>query len=586
MPKKDRQDILLAWNKMIPSSEGQDPLGLNLRVSARLGSQLLYCITSVTPRARYYAFIPWCIQDYLLRQKGKPGTKSIQKAIYEREKVFSTSCVAFHDGKPCTDGRLVGSEKISKWYEQHKSSLVDFARIPYVKIPALDVYFASLNNLELFNFETAISETDDPSQIEPPSFEDIELSSLGRMVADSYGKVIDGLPVVRNILSTPKMSMKDISKWGKHGGLCELRNDDAPDREILIGLFFRNFDLKNKAHIFRRQTLLLILYLAKKMEETKHPLGEDSFNDAVYFGQFETEKGKTSRLVFPKTLEDIGMRWRMFEFHYYLSFALECLLVNVVDCARKAGLGGFKLEDMIREMNGGMVQKKLKSLIGLELSDNFLELTPSQVVQQSGKPRENGGIVGKGSWDEIIPLDHPLSERKLRDLILEEELFFSPESSAIALILLAIVLKRYLRWENDKYGNWLGQSVEDPYKDVTTPIILKDLRAHFEDFWNTTWANLAFHILSRFVVRQHEVLSYDKSSDGSSSFFHTDQESIHWRNRNYDRPSCHNPRLRSAILILKDLALLAEDTEDPSILALTAEGDKLLREELAKGEES
>jgi hypothetical protein len=50
---------LLRWNKKLPSASTQDPLGLNLRLSARLATQLLYCITSITPCARYYAFFPW-----------------------------------------------------------------------------------------------------------------------------------------------------------------------------------------------------------------------------------------------------------------------------------------------------------------------------------------------------------------------------------------------------------------------------------------------------------------------------------------------------------------------------------------------
>ena len=46
-----------------PASDA-DPLGLNLRVSARLANELLHCITSITPRARYYSFFPWAFEDY------------------------------------------------------------------------------------------------------------------------------------------------------------------------------------------------------------------------------------------------------------------------------------------------------------------------------------------------------------------------------------------------------------------------------------------------------------------------------------------------------------------------------------------
>jgi hypothetical protein len=55
---------------MVPVVEGKDPLGLMGRVSNRLANQLLFCITSITPRARYYSFLPWCIEDY--RQRVTP----------------------------------------------------------------------------------------------------------------------------------------------------------------------------------------------------------------------------------------------------------------------------------------------------------------------------------------------------------------------------------------------------------------------------------------------------------------------------------------------------------------------------------
>jgi hypothetical protein len=72
---------LLRWNKKLPSASTQDPLGLNLRLSARLATQLLYCITSITPRARYYAFFPWAFQDYAENEKGKRGDPGSVRAV-------------------------------------------------------------------------------------------------------------------------------------------------------------------------------------------------------------------------------------------------------------------------------------------------------------------------------------------------------------------------------------------------------------------------------------------------------------------------------------------------------------------------
>jgi hypothetical protein len=63
---------LVRWNKELPSASAADPLGLNLRVSARLANELLHCITSITPRARYYSFFPWAFEDYRDTEHGTP----------------------------------------------------------------------------------------------------------------------------------------------------------------------------------------------------------------------------------------------------------------------------------------------------------------------------------------------------------------------------------------------------------------------------------------------------------------------------------------------------------------------------------
>jgi hypothetical protein len=105
---------LLRWNKKLPSASTQDPLGLNLRLSARLATQLLYCITSITPRARYYAFFPWAFQDYAENEKGKRGDPGSVRAVLSRERAMVLGAVLHHDGAACEGGALGGSNKATE----------------------------------------------------------------------------------------------------------------------------------------------------------------------------------------------------------------------------------------------------------------------------------------------------------------------------------------------------------------------------------------------------------------------------------------------------------------------------------------
>ena len=111
--KPHQSTILLRWNEQIPASGVQDPLGLALRGSARLASRLLYCVTSITPRARYFSYLPWCIYDYQQREESEPFKAGLRKGIFYREQILTLGCVAHHDGEPCAGGTLVGSTRAS-----------------------------------------------------------------------------------------------------------------------------------------------------------------------------------------------------------------------------------------------------------------------------------------------------------------------------------------------------------------------------------------------------------------------------------------------------------------------------------------
>src|SRR5207247_9025544 len=124
------------------------------------------------------------------------------------------------------------------------------------------------------------------------------------------------------------------------------------------------------------------------------------------------------------------------------------------------------------------------------------------------------------------------------------------------------------------------QSVRDAYKDVTVPVVLRELRERFPNYWNTSWREIATFMIRRFVVRQHEVLAYDKNWDGSRAFFHTEHDLIRWRQLNYDEIGVGNARFSRALQILRDLALV-ERRDGEKKLLLTQAGSQLLNRELA-----
>ncbi len=578
------REALLSWTKMVPVVEGKDPLGLSGRVSNRLAGQLLYCITSITPRARYFSFLPWCVADYRQHQKGTRQDKGLDDAVRLRERALTLGCITHHDGRPCIGGRLVGSEKGLAWYESRGRNQPKLTKLSFAKNPALYAYYASLVNLGTFVEREGVELDEDGEVKDTFSFDDLELSRLGRALAESYGKAVRSVACVRKIPTNPdNCALNELAAWGACGGLCEL-TVGGPDLDILRDVFFCRRGKPEAAHGLRRDTLVLLLELIRQLNQDTSGLNTVTFNDVVYFGEITSDYTGEDKIAvrIPRVLQDIANRWRMFHFHYYLSVALETLFVFVVRQAREAGLRGVSHAELLVSLNSAAVQKAIAGRLGSVLPRRFLQMTPREIAGICGVNLPTAEASASKVFDRSVRLLHPLSESRLDYLIRVEAGFDTPEGAALALVMLSVALMRFVRWENSDYGNWLANAVDQPYEDVTIPVVLTELRNRFGDFWNTPWGELGTFIVNRFVVRLHEVLSFEKSGAQAKAFFQSDQRRLYWRNLHYDTIAVTNSRLGSALQILVDLGYTQRDSDARDVYRLTRKGSECLEIELRK----
>jgi hypothetical protein len=86
-------------------------------------------------------------------------------------------------------------------------------------------------------------------------------------------------------------------------------------------------------------------------------------------------------------------------------------------------------------------------------------------------------------------------------------------------------------------------------------------------------------VLSRYVVQQHQAMSYEKTWTGERCLLQVDGPRI-VSTGGFDKIGMGNPRLRSAIQILTDLGLIEVDEEE--VTRLTSEGEAFLRDEMGK----
>lgn len=239
--------VLLRWNRELAAASSQDPLGLNLRVSARLGAELLHCITSITPRARYFSFFPWAIQDYRDVEQNKPGDRGFVAGVLARERAMVLGAVFHHGGHPCEGGALGGSDKaiaVANTEPQPSYDLVNWSHLASPRGQLSAAYIASLVNLGLFEAaRDRVSEEVDPETNElGKDQEDVDvtrLSERGQRLAAAFACSVQKTDYALNHWSVKSIVDRGVlTDFGASAGLCEIDKPSAADRRVLREVFF------------------------------------------------------------------------------------------------------------------------------------------------------------------------------------------------------------------------------------------------------------------------------------------------------------------------------------------------------------
>ena len=584
--KPHQSTILLRWNEQIPASGVQDPLGLALRGSARLASRLLYCVTSITPRARYFSYLPWCIYDYQQREESEPFKAGLRKGIIYREQILTLGCVAHHDGEPCAGGTLVGSTRASKWLAEGRSEISFRNRNDFAKVPALSAYFNSLVNLGLFETDDDHKKDEQADEEETQhSFEDLRLSLLGLDLAKRLDSRLSGLAATSQIASKErKCQVRDLRRFGSRAGLCELATTEAPELPLLRGIFFANVPMatpgRPSSHPMRRRTLLLLMHFCAKLGRDDWNLSESTFSSIVYYGEVVEEKERLLVDV-PAPLRDIAERWRMFYFHHYMGVALESLFAWLTTALVPFELNGATLETLLRQSGTASARKDFEAYCGFKLTASFADLCPSDLFVMAGIPYGSVGDDLSILLDKHLRPSHALSEESLESAIREKGNKDTPLGLMQPLVLLAVSLARYQRWRETRYGRWLANTSKGNGLNLVPPLVLRNLEKHFGNLWQIPFHLIGEYVLREFVVQQHQSMATMKTKRDDRCLLQQDDNSARLiAEEAFDKIGMGNPRLGSAIQILTDLGFMSKD--DGETLTLTADGREWLKAEMAK----
>jgi hypothetical protein len=237
------------------------------------------------------------------------------------------------------------------------------------------------------------------------------------------------------------------------------------------------------------------------------------------------------------------------------------------------------VDSLVAQLAEPTVSKNLSEILAVKLKGSFGALTPSTLLAKVGIKEGSLDEVMSKSVDLVVTNLHPFAEDSLEPVIRDNEHLYSSTGLALPMILLSVTQARYSQWEVTNYGKWLASVAKDPYLDLVPPLVTAGLSRRFGDWWNTTFQELTAFVLSRYVVNQHQSMSYEKTWTGDRCLLQVDGARI-TSTGGFEKIGIGNPRLRSAIQILTDLGLI--ETDKDKITRLTSEGKAFLKDEMAK----
>jgi hypothetical protein len=572
---------LLHWTKELPRASESDPLGLELRVSARLSNELLYCITSVTPRARYYAFFPWAMQDYNEHERLTKGDRGRIKGVLARGRAMVLGAVLHHNKKACKDGSLGGSGeaiKLAKKPARHYD-LQNFKHLDNAEGQFGAAYKGSLINLGVFKAADEVSEEVEAETNEldkrTQSIEVRELSPLGLRLANAFGKSIHTTAYVSQSLTLKdKIASNVLSEFGSKAGLCEINHRSPKDRRVLRDIFFANCEELNRpAHHRRRMSLLLLLACVKQARDAGVSLNARTFSDMCYFDAVidEEEEPTTHSVILPAILSDIKERWRIFHTQGYLAVALQSFLVAVVRQIRNKP-AGVERGQLALLLNPPNLSERFTEVFGTDLPRDFYKMTPRETLALCG-------ITFGDARKASLSIDAKFSERQLEELLVESE---ANEAAGvvIASMLLYQTILRHKARSSDQFNNWYGQQIRNDYADVALPGLIRFFEGEFGEQWTErTNGEILDRVIWRFVIRQHQTMSYERGFGGAAPLFHVDVTRVVATEMDYTDPKAKNARFWSALQIMTDLGLIVKGGQ---VHEMTKDGEAWLASELGR----
>jgi len=546
------------WNKPIKEYDiARDPLGIS-RVNDRMIGELVNGFTVTTPRARYYSFYVWAIEQ-IGKKKLAKNDREFKNVFYDLERLYMMSCVAHEEDSEENHKDITGSGTGREVWEQESD-----------KISMNFTYFGNRlggygQNYQgsIFNIGLTTQEIDD--EYERPS-------ETGYKIIKKFD-VLAKESKFLSYYSKSSISKRELSKIGENLCLCKLKSQENSEKESLIELLFGMIGNNTRRSTLRQESLSLILHIIKQIQDKKSTDTQD-FLDAVYYNQIKTDE-KNQDIIIPSKLDETSKKWKIVKAHDNFAFAIGAMLQSFLEFLEQEPIKGktmneffdnyfLKLDDEINQLlDTKNIQKKgsIQKLIKTVLDENSIKVN-SELLEQSKQYEKNVNISSKINEHIFVK-----NIEELRDL--ENPKIFETITNSLLLVVLT-GLRFYSIIKSDESSfKWLKKLEKQDlgvlgFTNFVSEQIIEN--KNLEEFVKK--------FIQKFVISQAESIFKEKLRSNTANpkcWFHK-SGSNYLADREYYADH-RNIRFSSAISLLHDLDIINKTADS---ITCTKKSQKIL----------
>lgn len=541
-----------SWNEKVELKEGKgrDPLALT-RISDFLKLQILPGLTSLTQVARYYTFYSWAIKEINKNQINN------RREFYNKMNKLESAWVI---GGLLDKDIYFLEEKgtLGKIKARRKIEMSD-------KIIKVDFSLLSSNSGGVYN-QNYKSPMYDLGLTFNMGEKDI-LTKKGKKIANSFEENIIDTEYFENYILKNKVPRRVLESYGKASSYLRLK-ETTKERNELIRLFLNdNHNLEGSSYKYsRRDTLLLYLDLYKKFTQKNYNFTSEDFRNIIYFKETIKEGSVIPYDPPNKSIQQVLEYWRFFQSHDYFTFCMESILTEFINETNTET--GTTKDKFLEKFNN--IHNKLKNYLGMGVGDENIVLR--DIVNQIMKSKAVDGKLNKENskkLDDLIRIDGEISEKTIRDLIIEIE--DREKRMAYIILLLIIVILKYYRYLNKYDENMLWIKNEEAEEFglhlFINEIVKKSLNNNIHGFLEK--------ILTK-IIKKHDYIAFQKLSNGNETFKfrRVGDRYIYERDYSYTQRGTRFNIIRN---IFEDIGLIKEEDEK---YIITNYGENILEEKI------